>query len=75
MPPVERLPPKAVVAVAIQALGELLDFVDEASHRPWPGIRRPPRPNTEIRGPELHCWYEDGDNVVAACCPIPIVEE
>lgn len=64
-----------VVAVTIQALNELQDFVDEASHDPWPGLRRAPRPNAEIRGSELHLWYEDGDEVVAACRPIPLVEE
>ena len=61
----------AIVAVTIQALSELQDFVDEASHEPWP--RRPPRPNAEVRGSSLHCWYEDGSEVVAACRPIPIV--
>lgn len=42
--------------VARQALDELQDYVDEASHEPWPGTRAPPRPFAEIRGPFLHLW-------------------
>src|ERR1700757_3912112 len=30
--------------VAAQALSELQDYVDEASHEPWPGSSTPPRP-------------------------------
>jgi hypothetical protein len=32
-----------IVGGTMQALDELQDFVDEASHDPWPGVRRPPR--------------------------------
>lgn len=66
---------EAIVGVTIQALDELQDFVDEASHHPWPGSRRPPRPNAAIRGSELHCWYEDCGDIVAACRPIQLADE
>jgi hypothetical protein len=43
--------------VARQALDELQDHVDEATHDPWPGTVRPPWPFAEVRGETLHLWY------------------
>jgi len=63
-----------VVGMAINALDYLQDFVDEASHDPWPGKRRPPKPRAEIRGAMLHFWYGEGDDVVLECDPIPVAD-
>jgi hypothetical protein len=63
--------------VARQALDELQDYVDEASHEPWPGTGTPPRPFAEIRGPLLHLWYGGPDitsPVILACEPIPLAQ-
>ncbi len=68
-------PEQAVASVARQALDELQDFVDEATHDPWPGERTPPHPHAEIRGGEIHLWYGgDGSTspVVLACEPVPL---
>jgi hypothetical protein len=65
----------SAAAVARQALDELQDFVDEASHDPWPGTARPPRPFAEVRGEILHLWYGDRDRtdrLLLACEPIPL---
>ena len=61
-----------IVGVAREALDELQDYVDEASHDPWPGRTTPPEPHAEIRGARLHLWFADGEAVVAACEPIPL---
>jgi hypothetical protein len=63
-----------LVAVAEQALDELEDYVDEATHDPWPGTRRQPIPRAQIRHAALHLWYADGGNVVLACEPIPLAD-
>jgi len=63
--------------VAAQALDELQDYINEASHVPWPGTRTSPRAFAEVRGGVLHTWYGESDiggTVVLACEPIPIVE-
>jgi hypothetical protein len=63
--------------VARRALDELQDYVDEASHEPWPGTTAPPRPFAEIRGPFLRLWYGGPDitgPVILACEPIPLAE-
>jgi hypothetical protein len=63
--------------VAAQALDELQDYVDEASHDPWPGTGTPPRPFAAIRGQMLHMWYGGPDitsPVVLACEPIPLIQ-
>lgn len=65
-------PEDHVVGVARQALDELQDYVDEASHDPWPGDRRVPRANAEIRDAVLHLWYGEQDEVVLACEPISL---
>jgi hypothetical protein len=64
-----------VTGVAAQALDELQDYIDEASHEPWPGTRTPPRPFAEVRSRILHLWYGESDitgPVVLACQPIPL---
>jgi hypothetical protein len=66
-----------VAGSAEQALDELQDFIDEATHDPWPGSRIPPRPHAGIRGLALHCWYsgpEPETDAVLACEPIPLAE-
>jgi hypothetical protein len=66
-----------VAGVAWQALDEIQDYVDEASHDPWPGTRTAPRPFAEIRGQALHLWYGGPDitsPVVLACQPISLAQ-
>ena len=66
-----------VSGVAAQALDELMDFVDEATHDRWPGRRTQPQPFAEVRSGILHLWYGESDiggSVVLACEPIPLVE-
>lgn len=61
--------------VGWQALDELQDVVDEATHDPWPGTVRPPKPYGQIRGEMLHLWYggpDISDEQVLACEPIPL---
>ena len=68
-------PEQAVASVAWWALDQLQDFVDEASHDPWPGERTPPHPYAEIRDRALHLWYGGDDStspVVLACEPVPL---
>ena len=67
----------SIAGVAAQALDELQDYVDEASHDPWPGTRTPPRPFAAVRGQAIHLWYGWPDitsPVVLACEPIPFAE-
>ncbi len=66
----------ALARVAAAALGDLQDYVDEATHEPWPGrLGRPPQPCAQVRGQRLHLWYGQpdlGGAVVLACEPIPL---
>lgn len=66
-----------IAGVAAQALDELQDYVDEATHDPWPGTNRPPQAYARVRDRVLHLWY-GGPNVdsgiVLACEPIPLVD-
>ncbi len=51
------------------------DYIDEASHDPWPGDRTPPRAYAQVRGLMLHLWYggsEITSDVVLACEPIAL---
>jgi hypothetical protein len=61
-----------VTGVAAQALDELQDYISEATHDPWPGIRAQPRPHAHIRDATLHLGYGDPDAPVLACAPVPI---
>jgi hypothetical protein len=61
-----------IVGVAVQALGELQDYIDEATHELWPSAEIPPRFGAEIRDSAVHLWYGDHDSAVVACEPIPL---
>jgi|SRR5579864_7340287 hypothetical protein len=66
-----------LAGAAAQALDELQDFVDEASHDPWPGERTTPRPYAQVRDELLHLWYGGPDitsPVVLAWQPIPLAQ-
>ncbi len=63
------------VAAARQALDDLQDYVDEASHEPWPGLHRPPSARAEVREGCLHCRYVDGDEVVLELDPVPLIRQ
>ena len=67
-----------IAAVAVLALGELQDYVDEATHDPWPGLRgTPPRPYAQVRGHSLYLWYGRPDiktGVSLTCEPIPLAD-
>ena len=64
--------PERVVGACRQALDELQDYIDEASHAPWPGDRTPPRPFAELRGAEFAWGYGAPDTPVLECEPIPV---
>lgn len=64
--------PERVVGACRQALDELQDYIDEASHAPWPGDRTPPRPFAELRGAEFVWGYGAPDAPVLECEPIPV---
>lgn len=64
-----------IAGVAAQALDELQDFIDEATHDPWPGDRTPPRAYAQVRDAVLHLWFGGPDissDPVLACQPIPL---
>jgi hypothetical protein len=66
-----------IAGVAAQALDELQDYVDEATHDPWPGTKSQPKPYAQVRGSMLHLWYGGTDiasEVVLACEPISIAQ-
>jgi hypothetical protein len=65
-----------VSGVAARAPDELQDYIDEASHDPWPGTRMAPRVFAEVRSGILHLGYGESDvsaTVMLACEPIPLV--
>jgi hypothetical protein len=64
-----------IATIARMAIDSLQDYVDEASHDPWPGERTPPQANAEIRDQVLHLWYSERDGpgqVILACKPITL---
>jgi hypothetical protein len=61
-----------IIGVGRRALDDLQDYVDEASHDPWPGRVTPPEARAEIRESRLHLWFADSGNVVAECEPIQL---
>jgi spore coat protein CotH len=64
-----------IEGAAAQGLDDLQDYVDEATHDPWPGERTPPQACAEIRGTLLHLWYGQAGtsgHVDLACEPIPL---
>jgi hypothetical protein len=68
----------ALAGVAAMALGELQDYVDEATHDPWPARRgTPPRPYAQVHEQMLYLWYGGPDlskAAVLACEPIPVAD-
>jgi hypothetical protein len=62
-----------VVNGCIQALDDLQDYVDEATHDPWPGDRTPPPPYAEIRETRVVLGYATPRARVLECDPIPLV--
>ena len=64
-----------LAGLAALALDQLQDFIDEATHDPWPGTRTPPQAHTRIRRQALHLWYGGPKlerDAVLACEPIPL---
>ncbi len=66
----------ALAMIAARALDDLQDYVDEATHEPWPAQRgAPPRPYAQVRDQMLHLWYGGPDlneAAVLSCEPIPL---
>jgi hypothetical protein len=46
-----------IAGVAAQALDQLQDYIDEATHDPWPGERAQPRAYAHVRDRTLHLWF------------------
>ena len=69
---------EALARVAALALDDLQDYVDEATHEPWPAQRgTPPRPHAQVRDQRLHLWYGNPDlneSAVVSCEPIPLAD-
>jgi hypothetical protein len=63
-----------IAGVATQALDELQDYISEATHDPWPGLRSQPSPHARICGATLHLWYGDATNVALGCALIPLAD-
>jgi hypothetical protein len=64
-----------IAGVAALALDQLQDYIDEATHDPWPGERTPPQARAQVRSRTLHLWYGGRDissSVVLACEPVPL---
>jgi hypothetical protein len=62
-----------IVGVSRDALDDLQDYVDEATHDPWPGLISPPEAQAEIRESRLYLWFADSGKVVTECEPIQLV--
>ena len=66
-----------IAGIAAQALDELQDYVGEATHKPWPGEKTPPRAYAQVRDAMLHLWYGGADMVsaaVLACEPVSLAQ-
>jgi hypothetical protein len=66
-----------IAGVAAQVLDELQDYIDEATHDPWPGESAPPGAHAQVRDQILHLWYGGPDidsGAVLACEPIPLAD-
>jgi hypothetical protein len=63
-----------IVGVAVQALGELQDYISEATHTPWPGTSSQPSPHGRVLDSHLDLWYSGHDNAILACEPIPLTD-
>ena len=68
----------ALARVAAMALDELQDYIDEATHEPWPALRgTPPRPYAQVRDQILHLGFGRPDlneAAVLSCEPIPLAD-
>lgn len=59
------------------ASNRLQDYIDEATHEPWPGERTPPQAYAEVRDAVLHLWYGEpgaSDQVVLGCAPVALAD-
>jgi hypothetical protein len=66
-----------IAAVAAQALDELQDYIDEATHDPWPGESKPPGAYAQVRDRVLYLWYGGSDmpgDAVLSCEPISLTD-
>jgi len=61
-----------IVNACVQALHDVQDYIDEASHDPWPGDRTPPRPPAEIQGAKVLLGYGTPEAPMLECEPIPL---
>ena len=58
-----------IAGVAAQALDELQDYIDEATHDPWPGERTPPRAHAQIRGQMRISGMAGARSAATQCSP------
>jgi hypothetical protein len=63
---------QGVIAVAERALDPFQDCVDAATHDPWPGSTRSPRPFAEVRDSTLFWGSGDPSDAVLSCEPVPL---
>jgi hypothetical protein len=61
-----------ILHACVQALNDLQDYIDEATHDPWPGDSSPPRPYAEIRDARVILGYGTPGATVIVCEPIPL---
>jgi hypothetical protein len=61
-----------VLYACVQALDDLQDYIDEATHDPWPGDSTPPQPYAEIRDARVILGYGTPGATVLGCEPIPL---
>lgn len=73
-----RADDSALARIAALALDDLQDYIDEATHEPWPAQRgNPPRPFAQVRDQRLHLWYGSPDlneAAVLSCEHIPLAD-
>lgn len=62
-----------LVNACIEALHALQDYVDQATHDPWPGDRTPPRPYAEFRDARVTLGYGTPGTPVLECDPFPFL--
>jgi hypothetical protein len=54
-----------------RALGDLQDFVAEATTEPWPGSGSMPHAGARVQDGSVLLWYGDGDNPVLLLEALP----
>jgi hypothetical protein len=62
------------IGVATRVLDDLQDYINEATHDPWPGTSRQPAPHAQIIDSQLNLWYGDPGAVVLACESISLAD-